>query len=119
MDLYAENILDHYKNPRNKKKMDNPDMENKADNPLCGDSLSFYIKLKGEAIQEITFEGHGCAISQSAASMLTETLEGKTIKEAKKITKDDAIEMLGVEIGPTRLKCALLGWNALQDMLSE
>ena len=119
MNIYAENILDHYKNPRNKKKLGDATLSQPGVNPLCGDHLVMYLKIENNKIVEAAFEGKGCAISQAAASMLTETLENKTIQEAKKISKDDILEMLGIEIGPTRLKCALLAWDTLQESLKS
>ena len=119
MDLYAENILDHYKNPRNKKKLEDATVSKPGANPLCGDHLVMYLKIENDKITEATFEGKGCAISQASASMLTEILPGKTVEEAKKISKDDILEMLGVEIGPTRLKCALLAWDTLRESLGQ
>jgi nitrogen fixation protein NifU and related proteins len=112
-ELYAENIVDHYKNPRNKGNIDNPDIHNHEYNPLCGDELDVFIKLDGDIIKEIKFNGQGCAISQASASMLMEYVEGRTIEDAKKITRDDILEMLGIEIGVVRMKCALLSLSAL------
>lgn len=119
MDLYAENILDHYKNPRNKGKLKAPALSKEGANPLCGDQITLYLEIKDNKIKKITFDGIGCAISQAAASMLTEELTGKTLDEAKKITKEDMLKLLGVEIGPTRLKCALLALSTLQEALKS
>ncbi len=117
MDLYAENILDHYKNPRNKGKLKDATVSKEGANPLCGDQITMYLEIRNNRIKKITFDGIGCAISQAAASMLTEELTGKTLDKARKITKEDMLKLLGVDIGPTRLKCALLALSTLQEAL--
>jgi len=113
--IYRENILDHYKNPRNSGVLINPTFSFKEFNPLCGDEITFYVKLNGEkTIENLSFLGKGCAISQSSASMLAETIIGKTLDEAKKIQREDILEMLSIPIGPVRIKCAMLGLVALK-----
>lgn len=114
MDIYAENILEHYKNPQNKGVIENADIVQTGANPLCGDHLVLYFKLNEDKISDIKFEGKGCAISQAAISMLTEELKGMTLESAARISKSDILKMLGVEIGPTRMKCALLGLNTVK-----
>lgn len=112
--MYREHLLDHYKNPRNKGTIKNPDIIYMDDNPLCGDEIEITAKLNGKKIKEIRFNGKGCAISQASASMLTETLEGKSLDEVKKFGTDDIVKMLGIELSPIRVKCAVLSLKILQ-----
>lgn len=113
-DLYRENILDHFKHPRNHGTIENPDITYEDANPLCGDSIRIDIRVKDGRIEDIKFSGHGCSISQAAASMLCEKVQGMTLEEAKKLTRDDMLEMLGIELGPVRLKCGLLALKTLK-----
>jgi nitrogen fixation NifU-like protein len=114
-DLYRENILDHYQNPRNYGTLDSPDISYQDDNPLCGDVIRIDIKLDAQdRVSEVAFSGEGCAISQASASMLTEEVLGKTLDEVKQISKDDILEMLGIQLGPVRIKCALLSLKVLK-----
>jgi len=113
-DLYRENILDHYQHPRNRGTLDHPDITYEDSNPLCGDRLRMDIDVKDGRIQKIRFSGHGCSISQAAASMLCEAVEGKTLEEVKRMGRDDVLEMLGIELGPVRLKCGLLALKTLK-----
>ena len=114
-DMYREVILDHYKNPRNKGTLDPHDFSYEDENPLCGDKLRIDVRLDDEQrVKEVAFSGRGCAISQASASMLTETIIGKTLAEVKQMDKDDILDMLGIELGPVRLKCALLSLKVLK-----
>ncbi len=113
-DLYREVILDHYQNPRNYGEIEAPDVSHEEYNPLCGDRLIIQLKYDDDHVAEVKFHGEGCAISQASASMLTELIEGKSIDELKALTKDDILDMLGIPIGPVRMKCALLGLKALK-----
>lgn len=114
-DFYRENILDHYRNPRNKGRLENPTHSHEENNPLCGDVIHIDLHVNGEnVIDQVRFDGQGCAISQASASMLTEMLQGKTLDEAKELSKGDILEALGIEIGPVRLKCALLSLKVLK-----
>jgi len=114
-DLYRENILDHYQNPRHYGTLEDPDISYEDDNPLCGDVIRLDIKLDDEdRISQVAFSGEGCAISQASASMLTEEILGKTLEEVKQISKDDILELLGIQLGPVRLKCALLSLKVLK-----
>ena len=117
MDMYAENILDHYKNPRNFGKLNNPTGTYKDSNPLCGDEVEIQLKLSGDKIDQIAFAGRGCAISRASTSMLTEQIQGREIGYVKNLTQQDIVSMLGIPIGPTRMKCALLGLRTLQKGL--
>ena len=107
-ELYRENILDHSKNPRCRGTLDHPDITYEDANPLCGDQLRIDIEVKDGKIEKIRHSGHGCCISQAAASMLCERMEGHPLEEVKALTKEDVLELLGIELGPVRLKCALL-----------
>ena len=114
-DLYREVILDHYKNPRHHGTLDPHDFSYEDENPLCGDKLRIDVRLdENKRVKEVGFTGRGCAISQASASMLTETIMGKTLEEVKHIGKDDILQMLGIELGPVRLKCALLSLKVLK-----
>ncbi len=114
-DFYRENILDHYRNPRNKGHLDNPTHVHEEHNPLCGDVIRIDLHVNDhDVIEEVGFEGEGCAISQASASMLTEMIQGKTLEEAKQVSKDDILDALGIDIGPVRLKCALLSLKVLK-----
>lgn len=108
MDIYRENILDHYRNPRNYGKVSNPDISQLGDNPLCGDSISIQIRVSRNKLTEIRFTGKGCAISLASASMLCEHIGGMSLVNLRKLSKDDILELIGVALSPTRLKCALL-----------
>lgn len=113
-ELYRENILDHYKHPRNKGTIEDADITYEDANPLCGDRIRMDVNVKDGRIQEVRFSGIGCSISQAAASMLCEEVEGKTLEEVKALTRDDMLEMLGIELGPVRLKCGLLALKTLK-----
>lgn len=113
-ELYRENILDHYKHPRNRGTLENPDITYEDANPLCGDQLRIDIAVEDGTIAQIRHSGHGCSISQAAASMLCERMEGRPLEEVKQLTRDDVLEMLGIELGPVRLKCALLALKTLK-----
>lgn len=113
-DLYQQNILDHAKYPRNEGLLPNATVSCEEINPLCGDKLRFDLLIEEGAIKDIRFHGRGCAISQAAASMLTERVKGATLADARTISKEEVLDMLGIPIGYTRLKCALLGLKALK-----
>jgi nitrogen fixation NifU-like protein len=110
MDLYSEIILDYYKNPKNKGQMADATIYHSEVNASCGDQVTIFLKFNEQDILEkITFDGVGCAISQAAASMLTEELVGKSKDEVKEFSNEKMYEILGVPISPGRVKCALLG----------
>ena len=113
-ELYRENILEHYRHPRNRGLLEHPDISYEDSNPLCGDQLRIDIQVKDGRIEKIRYSGHGCSISQASASMLCERLEGQPLEEVKKLTRDEVLEMLGIELGPVRLKCALLALKTLK-----
>lgn len=110
MDLYSEIILDYFKHPRNKEELQNASAQVTETNPLCGDKITVYLKVDANSkIEKITFNGEGCAISQAATSMLTEELTGKSLQDLKNMENEDIYNMLGIDISPARVKCALLG----------
>jgi nitrogen fixation NifU-like protein len=114
-DFYRENILDHYRHPRNKGRLEHPTHSHEEQNPLCGDVIRIDLHVTDDnVIDQVGFEGQGCAISQAAASMLTEMIQGKTLDEVKQLGKEDILEALGIEVGPVRLKCALLSLKVLK-----
>ena len=108
-DIYREIILDHYRNPRNKGKLPDADISTHDSNPLCGDEIDIHMKIFGDKITDVKFEGRGCAISQASASMLTEMVINKPLTNVKDIAKTDILENIGLtNLGPARVKCALL-----------
>ena len=114
-DLYREVILDHYKNPRFKGELDPADISYQDDNPLCGDMIRIDLRVDDDnRVIECAFSGQGCAISMASASMLMEDIKGKTLDEVKQYSRDDILEMLGIELGPVRLKCAMLSLKVLK-----
>ena len=117
MDLYQQNILDHYKNPRRQGKLTGAVKAGKADNLSCGDSVSFEIVLKADVIADIGWTGDGCVLSQAAASMLAETAVGLKVDVVKKYDTQTIINLLGITPGPNRLQCALLALDALKKAL--
>jgi nitrogen fixation NifU-like protein len=114
-DLYRELIIDHYKNPQYRGQLDPHDISFEDDNPLCGDHIRIDLRVGVDSrITEAAFEGHGCAISQASADLLLESIQGKTLDEVKLLTKQDILDMLGLQLGPVRLKCALLSLKVLK-----
>ena len=112
--LYREAILDHYKHPRHKGHLGSPDLHFHDHNPFCGDEITIELKVENGVVVDAAFDGRGCAISQATASMLMEEIVGKPLDELKQIDKEYILEMLGIEIGPVRLKCALLPLKVLK-----
>jgi nitrogen fixation NifU-like protein len=114
-DLYRELIIDRYKNPHFRGSLDPHDISFEDDNPLCGDHIRIELLVgEDDRVKEALFSGHGCAISQASADLLVESILGKTLDEVKKISKEDVLELLGLELGPVRLKCALLPLKVLK-----
>ena len=137
-DVYNDLIMEHSLNSYNKKQLENPDYEEKGHNPNCGDEITLELKLDGNKIKDLAFLGHGCAISQSSTSIMIDTLKGKTIDETKEIIKtfiemikrettdekeleklEDAIAFRNIANMPARVKCALLAWHTMEDMLNK
>jgi nitrogen fixation protein NifU and related proteins len=134
--LYKEVILDHYRAPRNKGRVDPHDVALERNNPLCGDELELFVRFDGDKLEAIGFEGKGCSISQASASMMTEKVVALPVKEAAEIAESikrmmsgeeegdpeelgDLISLKGVVKYPVRIKCALLSWNTLLEALEE
>ncbi|MGH2753630.1 MAG: Fe-S cluster assembly sulfur transfer protein SufU [Actinomycetota bacterium] len=135
-ELYKEVILDHYREPRNKGRLDPHDVALERNNPLCGDEIELFLKFNGDSVEGIAFEGKGCSISQASASMMTEKVKGITTKDAQALAEsikrmmageeegdpkelEDLVSLKGVVKYPVRIKCALLGWNTLLEALEE
>lgn len=133
-DLYKEVILDHYKNPRNKREIEGAELTCSRNNPLCGDELTVFANVGEGKVAEVSFEGQGCSISQASASMMTEAITGKTLDEAKALTEEfrgmmageveadedtfgELVALKGVVKYPIRVKCAVLAWDVLQEAL--
>ena len=116
-EMYKENVIDHYKFPRNKKEMEDYTLKHRELNPLCGDQIAMFIKIENNAIKDISFTGSGCAISQASASLLTEKMKEKKIEEAKKIDQKEIFSLLGIPISHTRTKCALLSLKTFHHAL--
>ena len=112
--LYREAILDHYKHPRRKGHIDAPDIHYHDTNPFCGDEITIELEVTDGVVVDAAFDGRGCAISQASASMIMEEIVGMSITDLKGWGKEDILELLGIEIGPVRLKCALLPLKALK-----
>ncbi|HHV74448.1 MAG TPA: SUF system NifU family Fe-S cluster assembly protein [Thermoanaerobacterium sp.] len=131
--LYSEIIMEHYENSPNKREMDNPTIKERGHNPLCGDDITLELKMNGDVIEDASFVGHGCAISQASTSMMCDLIKGKDKKEALKLVgkfidmihkKDvdidelgDAQVLQGVSDFPARVKCALLAWKTLEKII--
>ena len=114
-DMYREFILDHYKHPRHHGVLEPADISYEDDNPLCGDVIRVDLRVdENNCVVESGFSGQGCAISQASASILMEEIQGKTLDQIKKLSRDDILDMLGIELGPVRLKCAMLALKVLK-----
>ena len=116
--MYQENILDHYKSPRNFGKIENASVHHHEYNPLCGDEIELFLVIdENKKVADVKFQGKGCAISQASASLLSEEIKGKSIEELKKLTKENILELLGIPLSPVRLKCALLSLDTLKNSI--
>ena len=116
-DMYRQQILDHYKNPRNYGELEDATFEHVGENPMCGDTIKMYVKLDddGETVERVSFVGDGCAISQASASMLSQDLHGRTLDEIREMDRDDIFDLLGIDVNPMRVKCAVLAEKVAQD----
>ncbi|MDE1870627.1 MAG: SUF system NifU family Fe-S cluster assembly protein [Candidatus Micrarchaeota archaeon] len=115
IDIYAEEIIAHYEKPHNIGEIQNPSISFHNNNPLCGDDLTMYLMIDGNKVQDVKFKGTGCAISMASASMLTDFAKGKTLKEIEDMNVDTIIDLLGIDPGPARLKCATLSLRTLKE----
>ena len=114
-DLYRELIIERYKSPHYRGHLAPHDIQFEDDNPLCGDHIEITIRVNGDnKVTEAAFDGKGCAISQASADLLVESIHGKSLDEIKAMNKDDVLDLLGIELGPVRLKCALLSLKVLK-----
>jgi nitrogen fixation NifU-like protein len=115
-DMYRQQILDHYRNPRNYGELEDPTFSHVGENTSCGDEIEVFVALDEEDhVEAVTFTGDGCAISQAAASLLSEEVRGMTVEELYELDRDDVLELLGVEVTPMRIKCAVLAEKVIQD----
>ena len=115
MDLYAENILDHYRSPRGKRVLPSPTVEHAELNPVCGDELTVQLTVENDRITDIGWNGTGCAISQASMSILSEELVGKSADDLQRMSKEHVYDLLGVAVGPRRFKCALLSLHTVKN----
>jgi nitrogen fixation NifU-like protein len=113
-ELYRENILEHYKHPRCQGTLDDATGTYEDANPLCGDRIRMDFKITDGRIEKVRFSGTGCSISQASASMLCEAVEGRTLEEVRAMGREQVLEMIGIDLGPVRLKCALLALKTLK-----
>lgn len=114
-DLYREIIIEHYKSPLYRGELNPHDISFEDENPLCGDHIRIDLRVDGKGkVTDAAFSGHGCAISQASADLLLESVIGKNVDEIKHLTKQDVLDLLGIELGPVRLKCALLSLKVLK-----
>jgi len=115
--MYRQQILDHYKNPRNYGEIEDATFTHVGENPMCGDTIEMDVVLSEdeETVERVAFRGDGCAISQASASMLSERLAGMAVDELRELDRDDIVDMLGVDISPMRVKCAVLAEKVAQD----
>jgi len=117
-DLYRDEILEHYRQPHNFGSLDAPDASWEGSNPLCGDRITMMLGLDEDGIvRDVAFSGRGCAISQASASLLTDEIKGHSVEEIRALGSQDVLDLLGIEISPARLKCALLSLDTLQRAL--
>lgn len=119
-ELYRQELLERYRNAPNKRAMIKPDINAEDSNPLCGDHIEIFLRIGNDGkIKEATFEGKGCVISMASASLLLENLIGKTPKEAEEFTREDMLDLIGIKLTPTRVKCATLGLSTLKKGIKE
>ncbi|MFP3289143.1 MAG: iron-sulfur cluster assembly scaffold protein [Candidatus Micrarchaeota archaeon] len=118
-DLYIEELIELYKHPHNKKKLSDYDAEAREYSQTCGDDITMYIKLEGNKVKDISFDGSGCVIATSTASKLTDYAKGKSIEELEKMGVADIFKLIGIEVGPARLHCATISLEALQEAIKK
>lgn len=118
-DLYRDYILEHYRRPHNFGVLDNPTASHEGSNPLCGDRLTIQLGIRDGIVDRVGFTGRGCAISQASASLLTDEIKGKPVSEVAGFRADDLLDLLGIEISPARLKCAMLSLDTVQAAVKD
>jgi SUF system FeS assembly protein, NifU family len=118
-DLYRDYILEHYRHPHNFGVLEAPTASYEGSNPLCGDRITMMLRVEDGVVREVAFTGRGCAISQASASLLTDEIKGKTVEEVEEMTPDDLLDLIGIEISPARLKCALLSLDTVAHALAD
>ena len=118
-DLYRDYILEHYRQPHNFGVIEEPSATYEGANPLCGDRITMQLGVKDGVVEEIGFTGRGCAISQASASLLTDEVKGKPVEAVAGIEATDVLDLLGIDISPARLKCAMLSFDSLQHLLAD
>ena len=119
-DMYRQRILDHYRDPQNYGEIDDADVTYEDVNPSCGDEIRMYAVVdEDDEIVDVNFDGQGCAISQASASLLTEKVKGMTVEEVRDLETEDIKQMLGIELSPVRVKCAVLGLKVLEGGIVE
>jgi len=118
-DLYRDYILEHYRKPHNFGVIEEPSATYEGANPLCGDRITMQLGVKDGVVEEIGFTGRGCAISQAAASMLSDSIKGRPVAELSGVGKEDVLDELGIPLTPIRLKCAMLSFDSLQHLLAD
>ena len=118
-DLYRDYILEHYRRPHNFGVIEDPDASYEGANPLCGDRITLMLGVNDGIVDRVAFTGRGCAISQASASLLTDEIKGKPVADVESFRADDLLDLLGIEISPARLKCAMLSHDTLQKALAE
>ena len=119
MNIYQQNILEHFKHPKNFGELKHANAQAHMKNPLCGDEITIMLDIEDNKLKDIRFEGTGCAISQATASILTEEIKGMDIEEIKHLSTEDILEMIGIELSPTRMKCALLSKDAVIKAIED
>src|SRR4051794_14931101 len=118
-DLYRDYILEHYRRPHNFGVLEEPSAKYEGANPLCGDRITLMLGIRDGVVADVAFTGRGCAISQASASLLTDEIKGKPVDEVVKLTSADVLDLIGIEISPARLKCALLSLDTLEHALTD
>ena len=118
-DLYRDYILEHYRRPHNFGVLESPSASFEGANPLCGDRITMQLGIRDGKVAEVAFTGRGCAISQASASLLTDEVKGMTVEQAAAFRADDLLDLLGIDISPARLKCAMLSLDTLEHALGE
>jgi nitrogen fixation NifU-like protein len=118
-DLYRDYILEHYRRPHNFGVLEDPTAKYEGANPLCGDRITMMLGIRDGVVADVAFTGRGCAISQASASLLTDEVKGKPVEDVAKMTSADLLDLIGIEISPARLKCALLSLDTLEHALAE